>query len=484
MPGECRKYPLRGAGHSSAGRPPPRSASFVPPHRWRPTCRDKCRGSRPDRPSPTLQPQTSASISGTENRGRRDAGDRHAQTDTAFDRSSFFHNSLGLSSGRLPPAESPFTEFGVSGTTAIQIYQIFDQAAPSVMKNIENDAYLPPAPRSGQPRKRKSRTTGKRDGGTENSRPPPALARNLQEKPRRQPGTGTGARKATSVFKSRPCTFHVHIESESSPLRPALLCMAAEPGGRPHVREKPENAGNRRRYRCGRPPGCRTDRLAGCRRPSRRQATGSGVRRRSGRRLRVEIRDRQIPAGRTRRAGLPVHSLGGRLRRSIVHPTTLRLEIRSSGLRAGRLCRLEPHRSRRAKTRHLGRARRSGFGSGLRLPVYEALPQTENIVRRRSDRFGRRMRRSPRRPRVLNHPSANGQIEHVRRAAQCQRSSIEPCPKRTRRSAEHPRASVRRNGRPRAAGHQPDVGFAFPRTSALVRQADSHAGPKRMRPCR
>lgn len=31
---------------------------------------------------------------------------------------------------------------------------------------------------------------------------------------------------------------------------------------------------------------------------------------------------------------------------------------------------------------------------------------------------------------------------------------------------------------------QPDVGFAFPRTSALVRQADSHAGPKRMRPCR
>lgn len=135
---------------------------------------------------------------------------------------------------------------------------------------------------------------------------------------------------------------------------------------------------------------------------------GSGVRRRSGRRLRVEIRDRQIPAGRTRRAGLPVHSLGGRLRRSIVHPTTLRLEIRSSGLRAGRLCRLEPHRSRRAKTRHLGRARRSGFGSGLRLPVYEALPQTENIVRRRSDRFGRRMRRSPRRPRVLNHPSANG----------------------------------------------------------------------------
>lgn len=59
------------------------------------------------------------------------------------------------------------------------------------------------------------------------------------------------------------------------------------------------------------------------------QATGSGVRRRSGRRLRVEIRDRQIPAGRTRRAGLPVHSLGGRLRRSIVHPTTLRLEIRS-----------------------------------------------------------------------------------------------------------------------------------------------------------
>lgn len=156
-----------------------------------------------------------------------------------------------------------------------------------------------------------------------------------------------------------------------------------------------------------------------------------GVRRRSGRRLRVEIRDRQIPAGRTRRAGLPVHSLGGRLRRSIVHPTTLRLEIRSPGLRAGRLCRLEPHRSRRAKTRHLGRARRSGFGSGLRLPVYEALPQTENIVRRRSDRFGRRMRRSPRRPRVLSHPSANGQIGHVRRAAQCQRSSIEPCPKRT-----------------------------------------------------
>ena len=45
-----------------------------------------------------------------------------------------------------------------------------------------------------------------------------------------------------------------------------------------------------------------------------------------------EIRDRQIPAGRTRRAGLPVHSLGGRLRRSIVYPTTLRLEIRSSGL--------------------------------------------------------------------------------------------------------------------------------------------------------
>lgn len=140
--------------------------------------------------------------------------------------------------------------------------------------------------------------------------------------------------------------------------------------------------------------------------------------------------------GKSRPAGhegpaLPVHSLGGRLRRSIVHPTTLRLEIRSPGLRAGRLCRLEPHRSRRAKTRHLGRARRSGFGSGLRLPVYEALPQTENIVRRRSDRFGRRMRRSPRRPRVLSHPSANGQIGHVRRAAQCQRSSIEPCPKRT-----------------------------------------------------
>ena len=49
-------------------------------------------------------------VSGTENRGRRDAGDRHAQADTAFDRSSF-HNSLGLSSGRLSPAEFPFAEF-------------------------------------------------------------------------------------------------------------------------------------------------------------------------------------------------------------------------------------------------------------------------------------------------------------------------------------------------------------------------------------
>lgn len=36
---------------------------------------------------------------------------------------------------------------------------------------------------------------------------------------------------------------------------------------------------------------------------------GSGVRRRSGRRLRVEIRDRQIPAGRTRRPAFPsIHS--------------------------------------------------------------------------------------------------------------------------------------------------------------------------------
>ena len=150
-------------------------------------------------------------------------------------------------------------------------------------------------------------------------------------------------------------------------------------------------------------------------------------------------------------AGFPVHSLGGRLRRRIVHPTTLRLEIRSSGLRAGRLCRLEPHRSRRAKTRHLGRARRSGFGSGLRLPVYEALPQTENIVRRRSDRFGRRMRRSPRRPRVLNHPSANGQIEHVRRAAQCQRSSIEPFQKRISRPGERLRTAVHETDRARAS---------------------------------
>ena len=166
---------------------------------------------------------------------------------------------------------------------------------------------------------------------------------------------------------------------------------------------------------------------------------------------RVEIRDRQIPAGRTRRAGLPVHSLGGRLRRSIVYPTTLRLEIRSPGLRAGRLCRLEPHRSRRAKTRHLGRARRSGFGSGLRLPVYEALPQTENIVRRRSDRFGRRMCRSPRRPRVLSHPSANGQIGHVRRAAQCQRSSIEPFQKRISGPGERLRTAVHETDRVRAS---------------------------------
>ena len=124
---------------------------------------------------------------------------------------------------------------------------------------------------------------------------------------------------------------------------------------------------------------------------------------------------------------------------------------RRSGLRAGRLCRLEPHRSRRAKTRHLGRARRSGFGSGLRLPVYEALPQTENIVRRRSDRFGRRMRRSPRRPRVLNHPSANGQIEHVRRAAQCQRSSIEPFQKRISRPGERLRTAVHETDRARAS---------------------------------
>ena len=77
---------------------------------------------------------------------------------------------------------------------------------------------------------------------TENSRPPPALARNLQEKPRRQPGTGTGARKATSVFKSRPCTFHVHIESESSP---RWLCCAWHRIRRPPAR--PRKARKRRK---------------------------------------------------------------------------------------------------------------------------------------------------------------------------------------------------------------------------------------------
>ena len=229
----------------------------------------------------------------------------------------------------------------------------------------------------------------------------------------------------------------------------ALLCMAPKSGGRPHVREKPENAGNRRRYRCGRPPGCRTDRLAGCRRPSRRQATGSGVRRRSGRRLRVEIRDRRI-SGRQDAKGRPspsIHSAVAFAGASYIQrrygwkfgAPAYALAVDVGWSRIG---------ARRAKTRHLGRARRSGFGSGLRLPVYEAL--TANGGRRSpSFRSARSANASESAPPSCSESSrsANGQIGHVIAGGdKRQRPSIESFQKRISRPGERLRTAVHETG--------------------------------------
>lgn len=164
------------------------------------------------------------------------------------------------------------------------------------------------------------------------------------------------------------------------------------------------------------PSRCRTDRLAGCRRPSRRQATGSACAAdlAVGYGLKYAI-GKSRPAGHEGPAFPSIHSAVAFAGASYIQrrygwkfgAPAYALAVYVGWSRIG--ARL------RENTTFGTCSPEPGFGSGLRLPVYEALPQTENIVRRRSDRFGRRMRRSPRRPRVLNHPSANGQIGHVRR---------------------------------------------------------------------